>query len=43
MRKDGKPMEELHLPHQHEDAQTMQQLHESVETVGSFQTVSTDS
>ena len=32
-------MEELHLPHQHEDAQTMQQLHESVETVGSFQTV----
>ena len=32
-------MEELHLPHQHGDAQTMQQLHESVETVGSFQTV----
>ena len=32
-------MEELHLPHQHGDARTMAQLHESVETAGSFQTV----
>ena len=32
-------MEELHLPHQHGDAHTMAQLHESVETAGSFQTV----
>ncbi len=30
---------EMHLPHQHSDEGTMRELQESVETIGSFQTV----
>ena len=32
-------MSEVHLPHQHSDEGTMRELQESVETIGSFQTV----
>ena len=32
-------MSEVHLPHQHSDEDTMRELQESVETIGSFQTV----
>ena len=32
-------MSEVHLPHQHSDEGTMRELQESVESIGSFQTV----
>ena len=38
-KKGGTTMSEVHLPHQHSDEGTMRELQESVETIGSFQTV----
>lgn len=38
-KKGGTTMSEVHLPHQHSDEDTMRELQESVETIGSFQTV----
>ena len=38
-KKGGTTMSEVHLPHQHSDESTMRELQESVETIGSFQTV----